>query len=161
MSMSSARLTLLAVMSLPAMACVNHPDIAGKAVVTLDGETLSYDTGDDGRRFVKTGERWTTGCYLNDSLPEMALDRWRGDNPSISGISLDVEREDDGGEPLPNVTFDIGEDFYDGFCHVVATVGSDPHEVEFSAGDCELQRTLDGHPARLVSALFHVKECDE
>ena len=88
MSMSSARLTLLAVLSLPAMACVNSPDIAGKAVVTLDGETLIYDTGDDGRRFVKTGERWTTGCYLNDSLPEMALDRWRGDNPSISGISL-------------------------------------------------------------------------
>ncbi|WP_437589610.1 hypothetical protein [Sorangium sp. So ce1000] len=161
MSMSSARLTLLAVMSLPAMACVNNPDIAGKAVVTLDGETLNYDTGDDGRRFVKTGERWSTACYLKDSLPEMSLGRALDDDPPISSIALLVKREDDDGEPLPNVTMHRGEEFYDGFCHVVATVGSDPHEVEFSTGDCELQRALDGHPALLVSALYHVKECDD
>ncbi|WP_437295620.1 hypothetical protein [Sorangium sp. So ce426] len=161
MSMSSARLTLLAVLSLPAMACANHPDIAGKAVVALDGKTLNYDTGDDGRRFVKTGERWSTGCYLNDSLPDMYLDRARDDDPPISSIALLVKHEDDGGEPLPNVGMYTGDDFYDGFCHVVATIGSDPREVEFSTGDCELQRSLDGHPALLVSALFHVKECDE
>lgn len=156
----STRLTLLAVLSLPAMACANYPDIAGRAVIALDGEILVYDTGDEGRRFVKTGERWSTGCAPKHSALSMALDRARDDNPPISGISLDVKREDDGGEPLPNVTMDIREDFYDGFCPVVATVGDDPHEVDFSTGDCQLRRALDGHPALLVSALFHVKECE-
>lgn len=159
-SILSTRFTLLAVLSLPAMACANHPDIAGKAVVTLDDETLIYDTGDDGRRFVKTGERWSTSCNLKHSELAMALDRARDDNPSISGITLNVKRLDESGRPLPNVTMDIRDDFYDGFCNVVATVGSDPHDVKFSTGDCELQRALDGHSAWLVSASFHVKECD-
>lgn len=159
-SILSTRFILLTALSLSAMACANHPDIAGKAVVALDGETLVYDTGDDGRRFVKTGERWSTSCNLKHSALAMVLDRARDDNPSISGITLNVKRLDETGEALPNVTMDIRDDFYDGFCRVVATVGSDPHDVEFSTGECELLRALDGHPAWLVSASFRVKECE-
>ncbi|WP_441290535.1 hypothetical protein ACSRUE_08240 [Sorangium sp. KYC3313] len=158
--MSSMRRTLLVMLSLPAMACENYPDIAGKASVLLDDETLVLDTGDDGQRFVKTGERWSTACNTKDGGLSMTLDRARDGDPPLKTIALLVSKVRDNGEPSPNVIAELKYQRYAGFCDVVATVGGDPHEVEFSAADCELQRVLDGHPALLVSASFHVKECE-
>ncbi|WP_437598875.1 hypothetical protein [Sorangium sp. So ce590] len=158
--MLSIRRTLLLMLSLPAVACENYPDIAGKASVLLDEETLALDTGDDGQRFAKTGEQWSTACNVKYGGLSMTLERARNGDPPLKMVALLVSKERDDGELAPNVIAELKKQRYAGFCDVVATVGSDPHDVEFSAADCELQRALDGHPALLVSALFHVKECE-
>lgn len=158
--MSSMLHALLVMLSLHAMACANHPDIAGKASVLLDGETLVLDTGDDGQRFVKTGERWSTACDTDDGGLSMILERAPDGDPPLKVIALFVNKERENGELAPNVIAELKEQRYAGFCDVVATVGGDPHDVEFSAADCELQRAFDGHRAWLVSALFRVTECE-
>ncbi|WP_437926505.1 hypothetical protein WMF37_47120 [Sorangium sp. So ce291] len=147
-------------LSLPAIACENYPDIAGKASVLLDGETLVLDTGDDGQRFVKTGERWSTACNTKYGGLSMTLERAPDGDPPLKVIALLVSKERENGELAPNIIAELKHQRYGGFCDVVATVGSDPHDVEFSAADCELQRAFDGHPALLVSALFRVTECE-
>ncbi|WP_437943458.1 hypothetical protein WMF27_40355 [Sorangium sp. So ce281] len=158
--MSSMRRTLLVMLSLPAMACENYPDIAGKASILLDDETLVLDTGDDGQRFVKTGERWSTACDTDDGELSMMLERARDGDPPLKVIALFVSKERENGELAPNVITELKKQRYGGFCDVVATVGGDPRDVEFSAADCELLRAFDGHRAWLVSASFHVKECE-
>ncbi|WP_438016229.1 hypothetical protein WMF18_36100 [Sorangium sp. So ce315] len=158
--MPRTSLALAVVLSLPVTACANHPDIAGKAIVTLDGQSLVLDTGNDGQAFATTGERWATDCYIHQSALAMMLDRARDDDPPINGITLLVKHADEQGRPLPNVWLDMYPDAYNGFCDVTATLGDDPHEVDFSAAGCELQRGLDGRSAWLVSATFHVKECE-
>jgi hypothetical protein len=149
-------------LSLPAIACSNNPDIAGKAIVELDGETVVYDTGDDGRHFVKTGESWSTSCDAIGGRLSMLLQRAYDDDLPISFISLEATPTKlINGIPVRNVGVYLGHDAYYGLCHVVATVGDDdPHEVDFSTTDCAMDRALDGHPALLVSASFHVKECE-
>lgn len=158
--MSSTRLSLLIMLSLSAMACANHPDIAGKVSIVLDDETLILDTGGDGKRFAKTGEDWSTSCYKEYGALSMLLERAPGGHPPVKMIALHVINKDDDGDPAPNVVAELKKDLYAGFCDVVATVGSDPHDVKFSAGDCDLQRVYDGYPAWLVSASFRVKECE-
>lgn len=158
--MSSLRRTLLVMLSLPAMACENYPDIAGSASIVLDDETLVLDTGDDGQRFVKTGEQWSTACNVKYGGLSMTLERASDGDPPLKMMALLVSKERENGELAPNVIAELKKQRYAGFCDVVATVGGDPHDVEFSAADCELQRVLDGHPALLASASFRVKECE-
>ncbi|WP_437632753.1 hypothetical protein [Sorangium sp. So ce854] len=146
---------------LPAMACENYPDIAGKATVKLGGETLVLDSGDDGKHFVMTGDLWSTACYPEDSSLAMVLQRAHEGDPPITMIRLAVKRTWENGDPAPNVTAELRRELYDGFCDVVATSGSKRHDVEFSAADCELQRGYDGLAAWLVSASFQVKECED
>ncbi|WP_437621197.1 hypothetical protein [Sorangium sp. So ce1151] len=158
--MRAIRLALGILSSLAMVACSDHPDIAGKAIVTLDDEELTLDTGDDGKTFAKTGDLWSTDCYLRDPVATMSIDRRLDEGFSISGITLLVKNVDEQGKLLPNVWVDMYPDGYNGFCEVTATLGVDPHDVDFSAADCELQRGLDGRSAWLVSAQFHVKQCD-
>ncbi|WP_437763562.1 hypothetical protein WME77_36840 [Sorangium sp. So ce764] len=152
--------TVLVMLLMPAAACADHPDIAGKASVLLDDETLVLDTGDDGQRFVKTGERWSTACNVKYGGLSMTLERAPDGDPPLKMIALLVSKERENGELAPNVIAELKKQRYGGFCDVVATVGGDPHDVEFSAADCELQRAFDGHHAWLVSASFRVMECE-
>ncbi|WP_438032184.1 hypothetical protein [Sorangium sp. So ce204] len=133
----------------------NGSDIAGKAIVTIKGETLTLDTGNDGRRVVNEDDDWGTFCGVDNGAQRVLLmhpSRYaRFEWIRVSAIPDDI-----------NVYARLDGDEYDAVCHVTHTITSEePYEADFSVEPCGLKRVFDDAPARLESAFFHVTSCED
>ncbi|XXT16154.1 hypothetical protein WME94_38580 [Sorangium sp. So ce429] len=132
----------------------NSSDIAGKAIVTIKGETLTLDTGNSGTRVVNEDDDWGTFCGVENGAQRVFLM-----DPSrevrfpwiwLSAVPDDI-----------NVSVRIDGDDYNAVCHVTTTMTSEePYEADFSVKPCSLKRVYDDAPARLESAFFHVASCE-
>ncbi|WP_437929793.1 hypothetical protein WMF37_11245 [Sorangium sp. So ce291] len=128
------------------------PSVAGSVTVVLDGEELTIDTGDGGKRPVIGTDDPVSGiCTLGAGY----LGMWVQHHTAKFG-TLDM-----GDEPgHPHVTAEIAGTAYQGECPIAIEVQrKEPYEADVSAGPCELFRPFDGAVLRLESASFHLTGC--
>ncbi|KYF55490.1 hypothetical protein BE04_01425 [Sorangium cellulosum] len=131
-----------------------EPQVSGKAVVTLDGQELVIDTGDNGTKVVD---------LYDDGVSGACVVRREGE------ISVVVERDDKAGfwhiNPMaqdgrPHVSVTIDADLYQGPCAItVEEQPTDIYEADVTAGPCDAIRLFDGAKVRLETATFHVRDC--
>jgi hypothetical protein len=132
----------------------NDSDIAGKAVIVINGETLTIDTGNDGKNLVNESDDWGTICGTLDGVEEVYLEDPRR-NARFTSILIFPKTEEE------NVHVRADGNDYDGICLVTNKVKSnDPYEADVSVEPCDLKRVFDDAPARLESAFFHVESCE-
>ncbi|WP_437561008.1 hypothetical protein [Sorangium sp. So ce542] len=150
------RWPVIALGAVSASAClccsIDPPSVAGIVTVALDGEELTIDTGDGGKRPVIGTDDTVSGiCTLGAGY----LGMW------VQHHTAKFETLDIGDEPgHPHVTAAIAGTAYQGGCPIAIEVQrKDPYEADVSAGPCELFRPFDGAIVRLESASFHIKGC--
>lgn len=175
----TARNVALAPMLAAALAqvgCGESTEIRGRAVATMlggvTGETdLVYvmDTGNTGLETVKSGDEWDISCSAGGTDPpyfDLSNVPITVEHPDTdTGFSRLHLREGDGIEregKKPNVAVMLGWYFYTGFCEVRFNKTSDhPYEADVIAPTCLALKASDGVPARLESASFHLKCCED
>ncbi|WP_437653654.1 hypothetical protein [Sorangium sp. So ce1182] len=132
----------------------NDSDIAGRAIVTLKGETLTLDTGNNGQRVVNEDDGWGTVCGAGSGADVFMMST--SQNIRFAWIWVSSVPED------INVSARIDGDDYSAVCDVTSTIVSEePYEADFSVEPCGLKRAFDDAPARLESAFFHVASCED
>lgn len=132
----------------------NDSDIAGKAVVTIKGETLTLDTGNNGKSVVNEDDDWGTICGIDDGAQRVFL-MSPGRHARFEWVWVSATPDD------INVSVRIDGDHYNAVCNVTHThTSEEPYEADFSVEPCDLKRVYDDAPARLESAFFHVASCE-
>jgi hypothetical protein len=151
-------LVLQAMLPLLSLGCSSDPEVAGKAVIVLEDETLVFDTGNDGKESVSgAGGDWFATCEFKDERLGMVVYALPRSKQHFAGIGLFSHVDS---PTHVNVRAEVDGANYNGVCPVtVRKMSEDPFEGDMSASGCELERAFDGAPAHLESASFHVEDC--
>ncbi|WP_437503627.1 hypothetical protein [Sorangium sp. So ce1099] len=164
--------TLLAqglVLSLSPFGCSTSPETPeayGKAVVTVNGEELVLDTGDDGKRPVpRLDDSWDVDCSLLNGETNLELvDQSKGRRGFYYlDVHLLSSKRKAGDAAVVNMRMYVDDDLFSGSCPAtLRTSRQAPHECDFSFFDCDLnlvESAQDVVPAHLELASFHLKWC--
>lgn len=164
--------TLLAqglVLSLSPFGCSTSPKIPeayGRAVVTVDGEELVLDTGDDGKQPVpRFDDGWDVDCSLLNGETNLELVDHSKGRRGFYYLDLHLlgSKRKGGDAAVVNMRMYVDDDLFYGSCPATLwTSQQEPHECEFTFSDCELHllgSAQDVVPARLELASFHLKWC--
>ncbi|WP_437632252.1 hypothetical protein [Sorangium sp. So ce854] len=164
--------TLLAqglVLSLSPFGCSTSPKLPeayGKAVITVDGEELVLDTGDDGKQPVpRFDDGWNVDCSLLNGETNLELVDYSKDRRGFYYLDLHLlsSKRKGGVDAVVNMRMYVDDDLFYGSCpSTLRTSSREPHECDFSFADCDLNllgSDQDVVPARLELASFHLKWC--
>lgn len=176
--MHGARLAPMCAFAILQIGCGESTEISGKAVATMISEPLGgpvdnkvfvMDTGTTGSNTVETGDEWDITCgAAGDTPPFINLTNVRvSSKDALSDEFITIFlRESDGIVRDPpqeaNVAITLGAYYYSGICEVRFTKTNDsPYEADIRASICRDLKARDGGPARLDSAVFHIKCCED
>ncbi|WP_437480588.1 hypothetical protein WME75_35885 [Sorangium sp. So ce1014] len=176
--MRGARLAPIWACAILQIGCGESTEISGRAVVTMlsilsgmpeDNKVFLMDTGTTGSNAVETGDEWDITCGAGgDRPPFVNLTNVRlstTDPLPLEFITIFL-RESDGIVRDPpqeeNVAVALGVYYYSGICEVTFTKTNDsPYEADIRSSVCRDLKAPDGIPARLDSAEFHIKCCED
>ncbi|XXX75127.1 hypothetical protein WMF30_46475 [Sorangium sp. So ce134] len=157
------------VLSLAPFGCSASPEIPeayGKAIMTVNGQELVLDTGDDGKLPVpRLDDSWDVDCSLLNGETNLELvDRSKGRRGFyyLDLHLLGSEREG-GDAAVVNMRMYVDDELFYGSCPAtLRTSQQGSHECKFSFAGCDLSlldSAQDGMAARLERASFHLKWC--
>ncbi|AUX26018.1 hypothetical protein SOCEGT47_065710 [Sorangium cellulosum] len=159
-------------LSFSTLGCSTSPAPAeayGKAVVTMNGEVLVLDTGDDGKLPVpRFDDSWHVGCSLLDGEAHLELVDHSKDRQGFYYLDLHLlssERRD-GDAAAVNMRIYVDDELFDGSCPAtLRTSRKETHECDLFFAGCNLHRldrlggAQDVIPAHLELASFHLSGC--
>ncbi|WP_437777172.1 hypothetical protein [Sorangium sp. So ce1097] len=132
--------------------CIADPKVAGKVIVSRDGEELVIDTGANGTKVVDVSDDVSGMCMVRNQGELSVTLAKDGEEFSF----FDVMDQADS----PHASARIDGELYQGACEIIVQEQQgDPYEADVTAGPCDLVRLFDGAKARLVTAVFHVWDC--
>lgn len=157
------------VLSLAPFGCSASPEIPeayGKAIMTVNGEELVLDTGEDGKLPVpRLDNSWDVDCSLLNGETNLELvDHSKGRRGFyyVDLHLLDSKREG-GDAAVVNMRMYVDDELFYGSCPATLRTSQEgSHECKFSFARCDLNvfgGAQDVIQARLDVASFHLKWC--
>ncbi|WP_437588178.1 hypothetical protein [Sorangium sp. So ce1000] len=157
------------VLSLSPFGCSTSPEIPeayGMAVMTVNGENLVLDTGDNGNLPVpRFNDSWDVDCSRLNGETNLELVDHSKNRRGFYYLDLHLlgSKRKGGDAAVVNMRMYVDDELFYGSCPAtLRTSPEDSHECKFSFANCRLNlldTAQDVVPARLELASFHLKWC--
>lgn len=157
------------VLSLAPFGCSASPEIPeayGKAIMTLNGEELVLDTGDDGKRPVpRFDDSWDVDCSLVNGETNLELVDHSNGRRGFYYLDLHLlgSKREGSDAAVVDMRMYVDDELFHGSCPAtLRTSQQASHECQLSFARCDLNLfngAQDVIPAHLEFASFHLKWC--